>query len=199
MLHTLFPTPVYFSNVEISDKETDEVFNTTYHTNVGNSCSDEFSVLEKMPKLKTEVQKHIDHYVNEVINPDYIEQSDLKFEITYSWSNITESDQYHHSHSHANSFISGVVYIEATEGLDSIEFFKEGYQQLIIKPKDYNLWNSFSWKFGVKTGNIALFPSHLTHAVNQRPEGSPRRISIAFNVFPRGTIGDGYLPTKVSL
>jgi hypothetical protein len=40
-----------------------------------------------------------------------------------------------------------------------------------------------------KTGDIILFPSSLTHMVETK-EGTNTRISLAFNVFIKGTVGN---------
>ena len=47
----------------------------------------------------------------------------IEIYITISWINYTETNQYHHAHSHPNSVISGVYYIETDES-DTITFFQ---------------------------------------------------------------------------
>ena len=44
------------------------------------------------------------------------------------------------------------------------------------------MWNSESWWFPVKTGDVILFPSSLIHMVETK-QGTNTRISLAFNVF----------------
>ena len=56
-------------------------------------------------------------------------------------------------------------------------------------PVKWNEYNSESWWFPVGTGELILFPSNLSHKV-QPVEGSDTRISLAFNTFPVGHIGD---------
>ena len=48
--------------------------------------------------------------------------------------------------------------------------------------------NSESWWFEVNEGDVIMFPSSLTHMV-QTVDGE-ERISIAFNTFLKGTVGD---------
>ena len=67
-----------------------------------------------------------------------------------------------------------------------------------LEIKDFNIWNSQSWWFSIKTGDIILFPSSLTHMVETK-EGTNTRISLAFNVFIKGTIGDNKLLTELIL
>jgi uncharacterized protein (TIGR02466 family) len=118
--------------------------------------------------------------------------------ITQSWLNYTKKNQYHHKHQHPNSLVSGVFYINADEKLDKIKFFKEDYQPIKLEIKEYNLFNSQSWWFTVKTGDIVLFPSSLTHMVETK-EGDNTRVSLAFNVFVEGKIGDNKGLTELIL
>ena len=54
--------------------------------------------------------------------------------------------------------------------------------------KSYNIFNSLTWSFVVKTGDILLFPSNLGHSV-QTKKGKNLRISLSFNVFVKGQLG----------
>jgi len=111
--------------------------------------------------------------------------------------NYTKENEYHHSHEHQNSMISGVFYINADEN-DSIRFYKAGYQQIKPEIKEYNLWNSTSWYVPARTGKLILFPSSLPHSVDHK-KGDNVRISLSFNVFIKGTVGDITNITKLDL
>jgi uncharacterized protein (TIGR02466 family) len=95
--------------------------------------------------------------------------------------------------------VSGVFYVNSDEKFDKIKFYKKDVYQ-IIKPeiKEWNLWNSESWWFTVKTGDIILFPSSLTHMVETK-EGNNTRISLAFNVFIKGMVGNNKDLTELKL
>ena len=93
----------------------------------------------------------------------------------------------HHSHNHPNSIISGVFYIDVED--DRIEFERPQSNQFVLPPKDYNMYNSGSWWLGVEEKSLLLFPSTLVHSVPQIHH-SKTRISLAFNTFIRGYIGD---------
>ena len=60
----------------------------------------------------------------------------------------------------------------------------------MIKPeiKNFNFFNSESWWLPVKTGQIMLFPSSLSHSVSIK-KGTNTRVSLAFNVFIKGGVG----------
>jgi ectoine hydroxylase-related dioxygenase (phytanoyl-CoA dioxygenase family) len=64
--------------------------------------------------------------------------------------------------------------------------------------KEWNSFNSSSWWFPVKTGDIVIFPSSLIHSVETK-QGNNTRISLAFNVFIKGTIGINNSLTELHL
>jgi uncharacterized protein (TIGR02466 family) len=108
--------------------------------------------------------------------------------ITQSWANYTEQGQFHHKHAHPNSFISGVFYVQSDNAKDRIYFYKDGYSQLKVPPKEWNLYNSDSWWFEAITGRLVLFPSSLTHMV-VAVESEKTRVSLSFNTFLKGYVG----------
>ena len=109
--------------------------------------------------------------------------------ITQSWLNYAESNQFLQRHTHQNSFVSGVFYIAADKKVDKIQFFKVAYESLMLEHDKFNVFNSRSWFFPVETGGVILFPSSLAHGMENKV-GNNLRISLAFNVFLRGHIGN---------
>ena len=91
-----------------------------------------------------------------------------------------------------------MFYINCNEKFDKIKFFNDTYKTIKLEIKNWNIWNSESWWFSVKTGNVILFPSSLTHMVETK-QGDNTRISLAFNVFIKGTIGDKEKLTELML
>ncbi len=91
-----------------------------------------------------------------------------------------------------------MFYINCDDKFDKIKFFKSDYQTIKPEVKDWNIWNSESWWFSVKTGDIMLFPSSLIHMVENK-EGTNTRISLAFNVFIKGTVGNNKTLTELVL
>jgi uncharacterized protein (TIGR02466 family) len=138
--------------------------------------------------LFTELQKTIDEHIKEYVNIIY-PNSNLNVYITQSWANYTEPNQYHHKHSHPNSFISGVFYVNAIKNEDMIKFYKDLPFIYQINHNQPNNYNSGDVAILVETGDLVLFPSNFTH--NVPPTTSKEtRISISFNTFIRGNIGD---------
>ena len=189
----IFPTPVQQGNIgrPFTKEELDFVNHwgkegNTYN-NQGNITSLNKYVLDDptLKDIREFAQKSIDNFVNNV----YIPKKPVQLAITQSWLNYTKEGQYHHSHEHPNSFLSGVFYFDADFETDKIHFHKKGYQQIKLPTDNFQWYNSDSWFFQVKTGDIMLFPSSLTHNVETK-KGENRRVSLAFNTFPVGYIGE---------
>jgi uncharacterized protein (TIGR02466 family) len=138
-----------------------------------------------LPEIKTFIELGIKSYVDNILIPKH----PLNFYITQSWLNYTSKGQFHHKHNHPNSILSGVFYFSADASRDKIILYNEKYKQITIPTKQFNLYNSETWWFAVKTGSLVIFPSHLTHMVEQIVSDDTR-VSLAFNVFANGYFGD---------
>jgi len=199
-INGIFPTPVYISKLdrELTNKELSFIDKTKSdcNKNEGNITSNDNYILNNkaFKDLKTDLDLIVKDYFEKVISPT----DAITPYITQSWLNYTETNQYHHKHEHPNSLVSGVFYINCNEKFDKIKFFNNKYQTIKPEIKDWNIWNSESWWFSVKTGNVILFPSSLTHMVETK-EGINTRISLAFNVFIKGTIGNNKNLTELKL
>jgi uncharacterized protein (TIGR02466 family) len=158
-----------------------------FYRNEGNITSNDNYILNQkvFSKLKEDLDLRVQDYFNKVLSTT----DAVTPYITQSWLNYTETNQYHHKHTHPNSLVSGVFYVNCHEEFDKIKFFNDGYKTIKPEIKDWNLYNSETWWFTVKTGDIILFPSSLTHMVETK-EGDNTRISLAFNVFIKGNIGN---------
>jgi len=193
-LNGIFPSPVYIVNrdLELSskeDKDIEDIIKGGLRSNSGNSTSSNSYIFDdKLKKIKQFCEQQIAIYVKEVINP----KEDLDFYITQSWLNITKPGETHHSHFHRNSIISGVFYI-STEEDDKITFSDPNAKIKVIidlAAKEYNLWNSTTWFFPVDNNELVIFPSWLEHKVESNEKATTDRISLSFNTFVRGTLGN---------
>ena len=199
-INGIFPTPIYISklNRELTDKELSFIDKTKLNTynNEGNKTSNDNYILNQKPfaNLKKQLDLRVQDYFDKVISPS----NNITPYITQSWLNYTETNQYHHKHAHPNSLVSGVFYINCHEEYDKIKFFNDKYQTIKTEVKDWNIWNSESWWFSVNTGDVILFPSSLTHMVETK-KGTNTRISLAFNVFIKGTVGNNKNLTELIL
>jgi uncharacterized protein (TIGR02466 family) len=189
-INSIFPTSVVFGDLdrEISKEELAVVdyHKTRTYNNTGNITSlDRYILKTQLPEIKTFIELGIKSYVDTILIPKH----PISFYITQSWINYTHLGQFHHKHAHPNSILSGVFYFNADQEKDKIFFYNEKYRQIVIPSKEYNMHNSESWWFPVKTGGLVVFPSNLTHMVEQTTS-IDTRVSLAFNVFAKGYIGD---------
>jgi len=200
IVNGIFPTPIYMSKLdrELSKKELTfvEKSKLDHYKNDGNITSNDNYILNQkvFSSLKEDLYLRVQDYFNKVLSTT----DAVTPYITQSWLNYTETNQYHHKHAHPNSLVSGVFYVNCHEQFDKIKFFNDKYQTIKPEIKDWNLYNSETWWFTVKTGDIILFPSSLTHMVETK-EGDNTRISLAFNVFIKGTIGNNKNLTELIL
>jgi uncharacterized protein (TIGR02466 family) len=164
--------------------------------NYGNQSSRNSYILDspELKDLKDYITVFINHYVQEIYIPKY----PVEAYITQSWLNYTEIGQYHHMHSHPNSFISGVIYINAERSKDSIKFHNPSTRQLVVVSQRYNIVNGDAWGHTVESKDIVLFPSNLPHSV-EMTETDTTRVSLAFNSFLSGTLGEGHRFNELKL
>jgi uncharacterized protein (TIGR02466 family) len=203
IINGIFPCPVYIvkrdSNLSLKEeKEIEKIIKEGMYRNTGNSSSDNSYIFNsKLKKIKQFCEQQLKIYVEQVINP----KEEFDFYITQSWLNINKPGEYHHNHSHPNSIISGVFYI-STEEDDKITFTDPNHstrEVLKFKPKEYNIWNSTNWFFPTITNELILFPSWLNHKVEPNEKATTDRISISFNTFVRGTLGNRKSLTELIL
>jgi len=196
-IYGLFPTPVYIAKrdsdlIPKEEKEIEKIIQEGMQKNTGNSSSiNSYIFNENLKELKQFCEQQIRIYVKDIINP----KKGLDFYITQSWLNVTKPGESHHEHCHSNSIISGVFYI-STEQSDKIAFGDPNtkVKDLIeIGFRDYNTWNSTNWFVPAITNELVLFPSWLSHKVEPNENATTDRISISFNTFVKGPLGqDGF-------
>jgi uncharacterized protein (TIGR02466 family) len=189
----LFSKPIYICNIEDYTKlDTDHII---WCKNYNNWISESQNILGQ-PEFSTLAQKigeRISDYFYGVMGAD----DNIEIFFTESWLNKTESGQSHHRHWHPNSILSGVFYLENDDDAGAIRFITAQYETLEFKTKYSNIYNSKSWSYTPKAGNLVIFPSSVEHLVEEY-KGSNPRISLSFNTFVRGNLND--LPlTRLSI
>ena len=206
-LDQIFATPLMsFDYGKINDDENKFISKCLESTteNIFNFSSTETYVLDKgLSKIRYFIEESIRTYVETVIIGGKYDEYDFDFRITQSWLNKTlRNSDGHHIHNHPNSFISGVFYIKVNPDVDYIVFSRPNQQLFQFPIKEYNNFNSYQWVVGVQEGQLLLFPSTLIHEVKPPKVGGmissdntdayADRISLSFNVFPTGNIGDSF-------
>jgi hypothetical protein len=120
----------------------------------------------------------------------------LGWSIKEMWVNVLDTGGRQAMHNHANSFISGVVYLTPTHADSRTVFmkapggtefaFKNDHQGVSTGPYNADKWISPQ----PDPGDMLLFPSYLMHAVPRNP--GERRITLALNAIPTRLDSWGY-------
>lgn len=200
-IHSIFPKAVLKDKISrpISVEETKIFESFEKRTSVGNSTTVNQYVLDspELQDLKFLIEEKIKEYFYTIYDP----KEEVEIHITQSWLSWSKPGEHHHKHYHPNSFLSGVLYLNADASTDKIIFFDRTQREIEITPKEFNLWNSNSWYFLVESGDIVIFPSNLEHMVETVEESENRnvRISLAFNTFVKGKLGSYLTSTELIL
>jgi uncharacterized protein (TIGR02466 family) len=200
-IYSLFPTPIYRNQIgrNFTEKEINHINGLDQRQSHGNFVSEEQYVLDdpNLLDIKTFLQEKTESFFESVYKP----KNQIELRITQSWVNYSYPGQNHHIHRHPNSFLSGVLYVNSWEEIDKIWFFNERFSQITVEPIEHNCFNSGSWWFPVTTGDIIIFPSHQYHYVESVKSCQYRdaRISLAFNTFLVGKIGNYHTSTELIL
>jgi hypothetical protein len=121
----------------------------------------------------------------------------MGWSIKEMWVNVLDTGGRQAMHNHANSFISGVVYLTPTHDSSRTVFmkspggidfsFKNDHTGVETGPYNAEKWISPS----PDPGDLVLFPSFLMHAVP--PNAGERRITLALNAIPARLDSWGYI------
>ena len=193
-IQPIFPELIYVSELEISEKIREYVlglevkerypFNfgsvNTHHLHEKNS---------EMIDLRSKIDGHIQNYVKGVYGDEFLKRCNPY--ITQSWFNIVNPKGYHHPHNHHNSFVSGILYIQTVEN-DVIEFIESDLRN--IRYGDIRKYH-----VPVLTGKLLIFDSNITHGVPPNMHQTKNRISLSFNTFVEGSVGEDVLLDKTFL
>jgi len=112
----------------------------------------------------------------------------LSWGLKEMWVNVLDTGGRQAMHNHANSFVSGVIYLTKTHESSQTVFMKSpGGTDFSFKndhpgmtPNEFCADKWISPAPGA--GDLVLFPSYLMHAVP--PNQGERRISLSFNAIP---------------
>jgi len=152
---------------------------------------------ENFLNLKLEVLSHIHILMHEILGVD----KEIGFKITNSWANKHMPGDWAHNHYHKNSLYSGVIYIETPPDGGSL-VLERPYPTLFLptlelQPDDDsedNLINLDNWTIHPGRAKLIIFPSYVKHYVTKN-NSNAERLTMAFNIWPTGTIGTDGLDT----
>jgi uncharacterized protein (TIGR02466 family) len=199
-LISLFSTPVVKTNIgrsftkeeaESFDRIPMQEYNTLYSEQQGLQ-SKRYNIFdifaEELNDIKSFCEHELKRYLEEIEGID----TDLAgLRITQSWFNKIKPQKFHAIHDHRNSYLSGVLYINCLQN-DSLNFEDRDMGRGVnieFQKKKATLWNAGRAKVGVKEGDLIIFPSSIQHFVDVN-ETNKERISLSFNTFPMGKLGN---------
>ena len=197
----LFSTPflhIKDTGFRCSERELRSIDNLSYFPTDLETCLLTKNVnlfkLNYFSRIKKECEKHLKYYTKEIL---CIKQD---FYITNSWitkKSLKSGYKKHHKHNHPNSIFSGVFYLDVEDGNDQKLFFsgKPGFLDTFnfdYHYSDFNMFNSRTYWLPVNVGTCIIFPSQVSHWVDEIKTGG-ERIVLGFNCFVKGKFGgNGY-------
>ena len=137
-----------------------------------------------MKSIRTVIEQTLAEYFETV----HASSNDVSLKITQSWLTLSRKGESHHTHTHPNSVVSGVLYINLAQN-DGINFYRNEdniWYELLREKETY--YNTTSYHVSTKVGDIILFPSNVHHGVKPVTE-NVERVSLSFNTFFSGTLG----------
>jgi hypothetical protein len=193
----LFPTAVFSSILEIEDSVITDIAvlcskgrsNNFFTNNINhNLVSNDAYVFQSVLK-DTGIQELIQQQINAYIMHVYGETAELG--ITQSWINVNPPGTSHHKHSHYNSIISGTLYIQTNDKSGFFKIYRPDsmFRHIRDTTKTFNKFNYEFFDFNPKRCQLLIFPSELYHSVDIN-DSNEDRISISFNTFYKGSIGN---------
>tara|TARA_B100000925_G_scaffold202298_1_gene153408 strand:- start:52 stop:744 length:693 start_codon:yes stop_codon:yes gene_type:complete len=147
-----------------------------------------YSVLandDKYGRFRNWCEQQAERYAKE-ISGHYIPET---VQITDSWFNVSNTGGFQHQHYHANSYMSGVYYVnfDAEKGhcptsftKDERSFMQNSSTIQLLKTK-YTEFNQNDVVYA-KEGELLLFPSHTTHGYKENQ--GDNRVTISMNIMP---------------
>ena len=153
---------------------------------------------------KEENYKDIHEWVRECLNQvkEKLNLNCERIEITSSWGNVAEVNQWHWTHSHPNSFMSAILYLTDSNahtwfsmdnfctGNDTNLVYPSNTSNIIKLKNEEDDDNIVIHKQPTIAGDLLIFPSTLVHSVDQHKIKDSKRYSLSFNAFPCGLIGN---------
>lgn len=188
-----FSCPLFIYKLDIKEdltlkfnkiKDYNESHNETPRGAEANLMSRDLDILSKFKNLKKEIDKAIYTTLK-----DILKLRNTQYRICNSWLTKTKYSQFSTSHTHKNSWLSGVYYPKGDPNF-SIRFYQDFGSPFFIPATEYNIYNSTEWTIFPEDNYLILFYSQLRHKIMPN-KGSINRYSVAFNVLPKGETGFG--------
>lgn len=216
-MNKLYILPQYIYSFQASTKLVDDTLSLLkneeeeYVKNSGNFHSTNLSDRKEFRKLKKWFNKCLRECLVDLNTDQHI--SDVK--VCLMWGNKSNYNQWHHTHTHPQSILSGILYLTDNDSRtwfsirniwtnfsnNTEEKWPRNFPSVFagedkaIKSTLYSN-NDVIHKEQTKSGHLVIFPSHLIHSVDENLSEHPR-YSVSFNSFFSGQVGDTSSLSKV--
>lgn len=176
------------SSYKLSDKETMFLNQQSFNHQNGNTLitlNNQILDAHILSNFKNYLLSIAHSYVTDVLGINN------KIVLTHSWLTKNSKGNFHNRHCHPNILFSMVYYLQSKSGQLVFNTEKSILQQIFnfdYQIKDYNVFNSASWRVDVLTDDIVLFPGDLIHSTTSN-EHDEDRIVLGLNFFAKGVFG----------
>ena len=197
-----FPTPIHIIDFEKNDfcdraaESVRKIKNSKqgFGDNLCWTTPDDLHTRQEFDELKNFLYIEIDKVLDEV---GLLRES---FYISCMWANLSKAENRHALHLHANSYYSGVIYLEAPDQPGNIGFKdpRSSSEMLSFDYTNESIFKNRTLEIEPKKGRLIMFPSWLHHGT--RPgnfDDTQDRIALSFNVLPKCNVMD--FSRKISL
>jgi len=188
MIQDLFKTPIYTTALSLDNTAISKYCISYSKKNKGRQLSNEggWQSQDLTGKHST-----LDPLLHSILEHSSIFSKDLDIklsnQISNVWINVNGYKDMNMVHSHPNSLLSGVYYVQTPKDCGNIQFQhpafdKFQYDWLESKGEQFNTYNSGEWWLQSIANVMYLFPSWLKHHVKPNLNKKEKRISISFNI-----------------
>jgi uncharacterized protein (TIGR02466 family) len=186
----LFSVPLYRSTMAISDSVKRSARDLGYfRIDAGNGYQSVNTRVLDEPEfnsIKIEIMSQVDFFSAQLcVSPG------ISFKLTNSWMMKHMQGDWAQEHSHTNSLLSGIVYIDTDGTSGDINFNSRSSifpSAVDVEFSAYNIYNSRGWTITPQTGDVLIFPSTLLHSVSKNIYNKAR-YCLSFNMFMQGGLG----------
>jgi uncharacterized protein (TIGR02466 family) len=191
----IFPTPIHlvqFTNLGFCTRAKNAIYNLDRKERLSSDelhwCTpDDLHLRQEFIELKNVIMSEVSLYLD---NLGVIRDGE---KMTCMWANVSKSKNRHAVHIHPNSFLSGVLYLNAPSVAGNIGFKdpRPGAEIFAFDYKDDSIFKHRTREVVPKEGLLILFPSWLGHGTTRGNfDDSEDRISLSFNILPTGNFTD---------
>ena len=186
-INQLWPIPLFEGNFLISENIKQKFYNEEFERmpNENGAFSVNKYILNSLEyeEVRNKIMSCVNAYVH-----SFLKVSDnVKFYLQNSWVVKHKSNDWGQPHSHGNSLLSGVYYLNTDNQSGNILLHKPGsytnvfHQSTRLPFDEVDNINCETWNIKPNNGDILLFPSHLVHSI-EKNKSNIIRYALAFNL-----------------